>query len=262
MKQRILQLLFWGWVGVTLATVATFATGRLELAVPLSGLVVGWAAALVVVPALLLLAHTLRHPPTDIGRETRRSAIESGVALLGAAGLLFVTVRAIELGGMFLVPIIAVAVLGVALVGRALTLDPLGIAAHGPPILRHRPATIAGIATLASFAILAPKVGGAAPERGTPTEENMRLDLRTLVTRQDEYFMTHNRYAALVELGDAFQPTNSGAEIAVTAERSRFIARATHRRTRLTCLVWTGSPPPPADSVHGAEDGVPACWEG
>jgi hypothetical protein len=257
----VLRVLLGGWIVSVVGAAAAFGTGRLDVALPLAGLVGASAAALLVTPALLFLMYGFRHPPAEIPREMRRSAVESGAALLVVGALVALTFNALKMGPLFVAPLAALAVLGVVVAARAFTLGPPGVPLPITPRLRHRGATIAGALTLLFFAVLAPKALGGGSQPGQPTEANMRVDLRSLVAQQDGFFADHHRYASLADLGEAFRPSLSHADVVVAAESTRFLATATSPGTRLTCLVWTGTPVPPADSVHGAEDGVPMCWK-
>lgn len=267
--RRLLPVLFVGWALTVILLVAIFAKGYIDIAQPAIGLVCLTAALLVVTPALLFLGYSLRHP-LAVSADMRRAGMTSGLANVVVGILLTMSVRPLGLdllpfvGRLPLAGGILMAVVGGAALLRVFTMRaaPPAIEPQNVPALRHRGATLAGAATITGLALFAPNQSG---ERQTgPTEANMRQDLRTLVVAQDEYHATHLRYGTVAELstrGQPYKPDLSGANILLRAESTRFIAVATSPKTSLTCLVWSGTPEPPADSVHGAIDGLPVCWK-
>jgi len=259
--RRLLPILFVGWIVCFGLAAVTIATGRLDIALPLIGVTSMLAGLLLVSPSLLFLWYARR--ASGIPQDMRRSAMWTGASNLIVGVLLAVTASNLELGALALASAIAMALLGAAVLARVFTLGATAPAPEETRVLQHRAATIAGVATMLLLVVLAPKIVGVPMSVG-PSEENMRRDLRSLVTVQDAYVVDHNRYGSLAELAAAdleYRPAFSQAEITVVADSTRFIATATSPRGRLICLVWSGTPAPPADSVHGAEDGVPACWK-
>jgi hypothetical protein len=269
--RRLIPLLFIAWLLGVALVVAAYAKGYGDIAAPVIGLACMLAALLLVAPPLLFLLYAWRSP-ANVPHDMRRSALMSGAANLVGGIVLAVTVKSLELG-MFpyvgnlpVIGAIAVSAVGLIVVIRVFTLGP----PPPPPVdsagvvprLRHRVATTAGVGTILVAAFLARGASGQ-PSFG-PNEANMRSDLRNLVAAQDEFQVEHRRYGSMAELsttGRPYKPDLSQADIVLRAESTRFIATASSPKTRLSCLVWSGAPPPPADSVHGAEDGVPACWQ-
>lgn len=269
--RRLIPLLFIAWALTVGLVIAAFAKGYGDIAQPVIGLACMVAGLLLVTPALLFLVYAWRSP-ANVPHHMRRSALWSGASNLVGGVLLGATVKSLELGtlpyvdGLPSIGAIAIAVVGLVVLVRAFTLGPPPPppvdATATVPVLHHRAATIAGLVTILGAAFLAPGASGR-PSHG-PNEANMRQDLRNLVAAQDEFQAEHRRYGSMAELatgGRAYKPDLSQADIVLRADTTRFIATATSPKTRLTCLVWSGMPPPPADSVHGAEDGLPTCWE-
>jgi len=259
--RRLLPILFVAWIVCFGLTAVTLATGRIDIALPLIGLTSLVAGLLLVVPSLLFLWYARRAP--SIPQGMRRSAMWTGASNLVVGLLLAVTASTLELGALALAGAIAMALLGAGVLVRVFSLGATAPAPEESRVLRHRAATIAGVATMLLLVVLAPKMVGVPTSVG-PSEENIRRDLRNLVTLQDAYLMNHNRYGSLAELAAAdleYRPAFSQTDINVVADSARFVATATSPRGRLVCLVWSGSPAPPADSVRGAEDGVPQCWK-
>lgn len=269
--RRLIPLLFVVWLLGVALVVAAYAKGYGDIAAPVIGLACMLAGLLLVAPPLLFLLYTWRSP-ASVPHDMRRSALMSGAANVAGGIVLAATVKSLGLG-MFpyvgnlpVIGAIAIAVVGLVVLIRVFTLGP----PPPPPVdgggsvprLRHRVATTAGVGTILIAAFLARGASGR-PSSG-PNEANMRSDLRNLVAAQDEFQAEHRRYGSMAELsttGRPYKPDLSQADIVLRAESTRFIATATSPKTRLTCLVWSGTPPPPADSVHGAEDGLPSCWE-
>lgn len=267
--RRLIPLLFVGWVLSVALLIAIIAKGYIDIAPPAIGLAALMAGLLVVTPALLFLAYAWRHPDA-VSAEMRRSAMTSGAGNVAVGVLLAATVGSFGLhqlpfvGNLPMIGAIAMALVGIIVLARVFTLRaaPATVEPSTERALRHRGATIAGAATIVGLALLAPRASGQ-PESG-PTEANMTRDLRTLVAAQDEYFATHQRYGSVDELtarGQPYKPDLSGAEITLRVDSTRFIATATSPKSSLTCLVWSGTPEPPADSVRGAIDGLPLCWK-
>jgi len=252
-----LKLLLRAWV---ICLVAVFVGGVMrgeDLALQLLGILALIAAALVATPAILFAIYLFRHAAAAVPREMRRSAVGSGAANLFAGAWIW------SLPGrppVFTAIAVGLVALGAFAIARALTLDPPDGAAAGAPPLRHRGATITGVVTVFLLMIGYAKTFGGHPRWGHPSAATMTSDLKNLVAVQDIFFSRHNGYGSLTDL-PAFEPSMSRATITVTVDSARFVATATSPEITVICLVWTGSPPPPADSVHGAADGVPVCWE-
>ena len=252
-----LKLLLRGWL---VCFVAVFVGGVMRgenLALQLLGILALIAAALVATPAIGFTVYLFRNGAAAVPREMRRSAVGSGAANLFAGAWIW------SLPGrplLFTAIAVPLAVLGVYAIARALTLDPPDARAAGAPPLRHRGATIVGIVTLFLLVIGWAKTFGGQPRWGHPSAATMASDLKNLVAVQDLFFARHNRYGSLGDL-PAFEPSLSRATITVMVDSTRFVATATSPETTVMCLVWTGSPPPPVDSVRGTPDGVPVCWE-
>jgi len=249
-----LKLLLRGWL---ICLVAVFVGGVMrgeDLALQLLGILALIAAALVATPAILFANYLVRYGAAAVPREMRRSAVGSGAANLFAGAWIW------SLPGrpqIFTAIAVVLAALGAFAIGRALTLDPPDATAAGAPQLRHRSATITGVVTIFLLVIGYAKTFGGHPQWGHPSAATMTSDLKNLVAVQDLYFSRHNRYGSLSDLPE-FEPSMSRATIMVTADSARFFARATSPETISICVVWSGSPPAPAEA-HGAADGVPVC---
>jgi hypothetical protein len=254
---RSLKLLLWAWLACLVAAVIGGVMQGEDLAFRLLGILALLSVALVATPAVRFTSYVVRHGAAAVPREMRRSAAGSG------AGNLFAGVWIWTLPGrppLFTAIAVGLAALGAFVIGRVLTLAAPDAASATAPPLRHRGATLTGVVAIFLLVIGYAKTFGGHPNWGHASEATMTSDLKYLVAVQDVFFSSHNRYASLTEL-PGFDPTMSRATITVVADSGRFVATATSPETRLTCLVWTGSPQPPADSVHGAADGVPVCWE-
>ena len=252
-----LLLLLRGWL---VCLVAVFVGGAMrgeDLALQLLGILALISTALVTTPAILFATYLSRHGAAAVPREMRRSAVGSGAANLFAGAWIWSLPGRPPLFSAIAVGLVA---LGAFAIARALTLDPPDATAAGAPPLRHRGASITGVVTLFLLVIGYAKTFGGHPRWGHPSAATMTSDLKDLVAVQDLYFARHNRYGSLADV-PGFEPSMSRATITVTVDSARFVATATSPETRTTCLVWSGSPPPPADSVYGAPDGVPVCWE-
>ena len=252
-----LKLLFRAWL---VCLVAVFVGGVMrgeDLALQLLALLALISVALVATPAVLFAIYLVRFGAAAVPREMRRSAVGSGAANLFAGAWIWSFPGRPHLFTAIAVGLVA---LGAFAIARALTLDPPGAAAGGAPPLRHRGATITGVVTIFLLVIGYAKTFGGQPRWGHPSGATMTSDLKNLVAVQDLYFSRHNRYGSLADL-PGFEPSMSRATITVAVDSARFVATATSPETALICLVWSGSPPPPADSVHSTADGVPVCWE-
>jgi len=251
-----LKLLLRAWL---VCLVAVFVGGAMrgeDLALQLLGILALISVALVATPAVLFAIYLVRYGAAAVAREMRRSAVGSGAANLFAGAWIW------SLPGrppLFTPIAVALVALGAFAIARALTLDPPDAAAAGAPPLRHRGATITGVVTVFLLVIGYAKTFGGHPRWGHASGATMTSDLRNLVAVQDLYFARRNRYGSLADL-PAFEPSMSRATITVAVDSARFVATATSPETAVICLVWSGSPPPPADSVRGAADGVPVCW--
>lgn len=253
-----LKVLLRGWL---VCLVAVFVGGVMQgedLAVQLLGILFLIAAALVATPVILFAMYLFRQGAAAVPREMRRSVVGSGAAnLFTGAWIWSLPGRPTLFSGIA----VALVALGAFAIARALTLDPPEAAAAAAPPLRHRAATITGVVTVFLLVIGYAKTFGGHPRWGHASAATMTSDLKNLVAVQDLFFSRHNRYGSLADL-PAFEPSLSRATITVAVDSARFIATATSPETRTICLVWSGSPPPPADSVRGTADGVPVCWEG
>lgn len=264
--RRLIPLLFVGWALSVIVVIAAITKGYLDIALPLMGLASLLGAALLVTPAIFFLWYSGR-APAAVPQEMRRSALGSGASNLLAGILLAITMWWLGFGMLPAAAALGMTGLGVAVLARVFTLPPAppasAVSSPGdPPELRHRAASVAGLATIVALIVLAPRAAGR-PQAGL-TEDNMRNDLRALVAAQDEFNAVHRRYGTLEQLAAAdrpYRPTLSTAAITVAIESTRFIATAASPKTKRTCLVWSGTPVPPPDSVHGAIDGLPVCWE-
>jgi hypothetical protein len=254
---RLLKLLLWTWLACLVAAVVGGVWRGENLAFTLLSVLALLSVALVAAPAVLFTSYVVRRGAAAVPREMRRSAAGSGVANL-LAGVWIWTLPGRP--PLFTAIAVGLAALGALVIGRVLTLGPADAAAATAPPLRHRAATLTGVVAVFLMVIGYAKTFGRHPNSGHAGEATMTSDLKYLVAVQDVFFSSHNRYGSLAEL-PGFDPTMSRATITVAADSGRFVATATSPETKLTCLVWTGSPPPPADSVHGAADGVPVCWE-
>jgi len=254
-----LMLLRRGWL---VCLVAVFVGGVMrgeDLALQLLGVLALISVALVATPAVLFAIYLVRYGAAAVPREMRRSAVGTGAANLFAGAWIW----SLPGGGrppLFTALAVGLMVLGAFAIARALTLDAPDAGAAAAPPLRHRGATITGVVTLFLLVIGYAKTFGGHPRWGHPSGATMTSDLKNLVALQDLYFARHNRYASLADL-PAFEPSMSRATITVAVDSARFVATATSPETTVICLVWSGSPPPPADSVYGTPDGVPVCWE-
>lgn len=263
--RRLLPLLVAGWLACVVVTGVTIATDREDIALMFIGLTCLFAALMLAAPALLFLVYA-RRGPEAVPQEMRRSAIGSGASNLIVGGLLVFTVWSLGMGKLLLAGTGAMALLGAAVLVRVFTLGkpPRALPDAETPVLRHRGATVAGVITMLLFIILAPKAVGGSHSTGTASPANMRSDLRNLVVAQDALLAARGRYGSLAELTAAepsYRADFSHAEITVVADSNRFVATASSPTTSWMCIVWSGTPAPPADSVHGAVDGVPECWE-
>ncbi|MGH7606140.1 MAG: hypothetical protein ACREME_02275, partial [Gemmatimonadales bacterium] len=256
--RRLIPLLFVAWALSILVLVVAIAEGYDDIAFLLIGLACVLGAFLLVTPALLFLWYAQRSPAA-VPQEMRRAALASGASNAAAGVLLAVALWGIGFGVVLSAPPLAMTALGVAVLARIFTLGPApvtpAVASPGdPPQLRHRAATIAGLGTIIAFIVLAPRSTGR-PSTG-PTEANMRNDLRSLVATQDAFHAAHQRYGELAELATftehPYRPALSEADITISADSTRFVGTATSPETDRICLVWTGTPVPPPDSVHGA----------
>lgn len=251
------RLLLWAWLACVMATVVGGVMQGEDLAFRLLGILALLSVALVATPAAVFTTYVIRHAPAAVPREMRVSAVGSGAANL-FAGVWIWTIPGRPL--LFSAIAGALAVLGAFVIGRALTLAAPDASAANVPPLRHRGATITGVVTIFLLVIVYAKTFAGHPNWGHPSAATMTSDLKNLVAIQDMFFSRHHRYGSLADL-PAYEPSLSRATITVAVDSARFIATATSPETTVICLVWTGSPAPPADSVHGAADGVPACWD-
>ena len=250
-----LKLLLRGWL---VCLVAVFVGGVMrgeDLALQLLGVLALIAVALVATPVVLFAMYLFRHGAAAVPREMRRSAVGSGAANLFAGAWIWSLPGRPQLFSVIAVGLVA---LGAFAIARALTLDRPDVAPAAPP-LRHRGATITGVVTIFLLVMGYAKTFGGHPRWGHPSAATMTSDLKNLVAVQDLFFSRHQRYGTLADL-PAFEPSMSRATITVTVDSARFVATATSPETAVICLVWSGSPPPPADSVHSTADGVPVCW--
>jgi hypothetical protein len=252
-----LMLLLRGWLLCLVAAVVGGVWRGEDLAIALLGVLALLSVALVATPSILFIWYAVRHGAAAVPREMRRSAVGSGVSNL-LAGVWIWTLP--DRPQLFTAIAIALALLGAFVIGRVLTLGPADAAAATAPPLRHRGATLTGVVAVFLLVIGYAKTFGGHPAWGHASEATMTSDLKNLVAVQDVFFSSHKRYGSLGEL-PGFDATMSRATITVVADSGRFVATATSPETKLTCLVWTGAPAPPADSIHGAADGVPVCWE-
>lgn len=254
---RPLKVLLWVWLLFLMAAVVGGAMQGEDLALRLLGVLALISVALVATPAVYYAIHMFRYGAAAVPREMRVSSVGSGVANLFAGAWIWTIPGRPPL---FTSIAVGLAALGAFVIGRALTLaGPDASAANVPP-LRHRGATLTGVVTIFLMVIVYAKTFGGHPRWGHASGATMTSDLKNLVALEDVYFSRHNRYASLAEL-PGFEPAMSRATISVTVDGARFVATATSPETNTRCLVWSGSPPPPADSVGGAPDGVPVCWE-
>ena len=243
----ILKWLLRTWLACLVAVVVGGVMRGEDLALTLLGVLFALAAALVATPAVLLVV--------DPSREPRRSAIGSGIANL-LAGVWIWTLPGRPL--LFTAAAIVLAALGAVVIGRS-----FGVAGPAPTPsapLNHRSATLTGVLTIFLLVIGYAKTFGGHPQWGHPSVATMTSDLKNLVGLEDQYFAIHHRYGTLTDLA-GYEPTMSRATIIVAADSAHFVATASSTETQVICLVWSGSRQVPADSVHGAADGVPVCWE-
>jgi hypothetical protein len=153
--QRFLQLLLWTWLlCLVLAVVAGFTLGE-DVLFDLLMVLLLLSVALVAAPAVLFLAYAERHPPTDIPRDMRRSAIGSGLSNLFAAAVLWSFPRPALL---FVIPAALLAALAALVIVRTLRLERPETSAMEALPLRHRGVTITGVVTIVLFVILAAKL--------------------------------------------------------------------------------------------------------
>jgi hypothetical protein len=256
MTGSLLKVLLRAWL-VCLVAVFLGGVWRGEnLALQLLGVLALIAVALVATPTVFFAVYLFQRGAAAVPREMRRSVVGSGAANLFSGAWIWSLPGRPPLFSAIAVGLVA---LGAFAIARALTLDPPDAAAAGAPPLRHRAATITGVVTLFLLVIGYAKTFGGHPRWGHPSAATMTSDLKNLVAVQDLFFSRNNRYGSLSDL-PAYEPTMSRATITVTVDSARFIATATSTETAVMCLVWSGSPPPPADSVHGTADGVPVCW--
>jgi len=251
-----LMLLLRGWLVCLVAVLVGGVMRGEDLALQLLGLLALISVALVATPAVLFALYLVRHGAPAVPREMRRSAVGSGAANLFAGAWIW----SLPGGGrppLFTPIAVALLVLSVFAIARALTLDSPDASAAAAPPLRHRGATITGVVTVFLLVIGYAKTFEGHPSWGHASEATMTRDLKNLVALQDLFFSRNNRYGSLSDLPE-FEPSMSRATIMVTADSARFFARATSPETISICVVWSGSPPAPAEA-HGAADGVPVC---
>lgn len=252
-----LVLLLRGWLVCLVAAVLGGIWRGEDLALTLLGVLALISIALVASPAKLFAWYAFTRGAAAVPREMRRSALGSGVSNL-FAGVWICTIPGRPL--LFSVIGTGLALLGLYVVGRVLTLPaPDPAASAPPPPLRHFGATLTGVVTIFLLVIGYAKTFGGHPQWGHPSAATMTSDLKNLVALEDQFFSIHNRYGSLTDLA-GYEPTMSRATITVSADSARFVATATSTETKVQCLVWTGTPPLPPDSAHGAADGVPVCW--
>ena len=244
----MMKLLLRGWLVCLVAAVLGGIWRGEDLALTLLGVLALISVALIAAPAALFARY-------GVSREMRRSALGSGVCNL-LAGVWICTIPGRPV--LFSVVGTALAVLGLFVIARALKLRAPDATASAPP-LRHGGATVTGAVTIFLLVIGYAKTFGGHPRWGHPSAATMTSDLKNLVALQDQFFSSRHRYGTLTELA-GYEPTMSRATITVAADSTRFVATATSPETTVQCLVWSGTPPLPPDSAHGAADGVPACW--
>jgi hypothetical protein len=243
----ILKWLLRAWLACLVAVVAGGVMRGEDLALTLLGVLFVLAVALVATPAVLLVI--------DPAREPRRSAIGSGIAnLLASVWIWTLPGRPL----LFTAAAIVLAALGAVVIGRSLTGARPAPTPSAP--LHHRSGTLTGVVTIFLLVIGYAKTFGGHPRWGHPSAGTMTSDLKNLVALEDQYFSLHHRYGTLTDLA-GYEPTMSRATITVAADSAHFVATATSTETKMICLVWSGSRQVPTDSVHGAADGMPVCWE-
>lgn len=252
-----LMLLLRGWLLCLVAAVVGGVWRGEDLALTLLGVLALISVALVVTPSIVFTWYVVQNGAAATPRELRRSALGSAIANL-FVGVWIWTIP--DRPPLFTAIAITLVAVGAFTLGRVSTLGlPDSSAANVLP-LRHRGATITGVATIFLLVIVYAKTFGGHPRWGQPSAVTMTTDLKNLVALQDQYFASHHRYGTLTDLA-GYEPTMSRATIIVAADSALFVATASSTETKVICLVWSGSRQVPADSVHGAADGVPVCWE-
>lgn len=244
----ILTWLQRAWLVCLVAVIVGGVMRGEDLAITLLGVLFVLTVALVATPAVLLVI--------DPRREKRPSAIGSGIAnLLSSVWIWLLPDRPL----LFTAGAILFAALGALVIARTFTAGPSDPAAPPAP-LRHRSSTLLGVLTIFVLVVAYGKTFGGHPHWGHPSAATMSADLRNLISLEDQFFAVHQRYGTLADLA-GYEPSLSRATITVAAESTRVVAIASSPETKVQCLVWTGAPPLPTDSAHGAADGVPVCWE-
>jgi len=119
-------------------------------------------------------------------------------------------------------------------------------------------AGVLGVAGVAFLFVMLPKFACGCGEG--PRAAAARSDLNSLLLAEQAYFADHHRYAGRAGIDSEYYAPSSLDSVEVTGDSGGF--RATARNISVgdvICGLWIGTPP--ADGMHGAKAGQPACWQ-